>query len=174
MEYERTHSDLGAATGMNPAWLDPSLGMGEQQLQGNLRTADVESYCWEDRIVPPLYLIATKCRVHHLRHAAIALLLSERRREGIWDSILCGKVAEWMVGLEEEGVRIGSDGQDWYGGKGKGLLDEEELFIPEERRCWGETTERDLQGRRAVVKCKQNIPMEEGGGWRERVTTVSW
>jgi len=54
MEYERTHSDLGAATGMNPAGWTPRWD-GEQQLQGNLRTADVESYCWEDRIVPPLY-----------------------------------------------------------------------------------------------------------------------
>jgi len=47
-----------------------------------------------------------------------------------------------MVGLEEEGVRIGSDGQDWYGGKGKGLLDEEELFIPEERNVGGDDGER--------------------------------
>lgn len=47
-------------------------------------------------------------------------------------------------------------------------------FVDEDRRVWGETIERDLQGRRAVVRCRQNVPMVRGGGWTELSTVVEW
>lgn len=37
-----------------------------------------------------------------LRRQAISLLLSALRQEGFWDSVLCGKVAQWIVDIEAE------------------------------------------------------------------------
>ncbi|TAQ84127.1 hypothetical protein B7494_g7553 [Chlorociboria aeruginascens] len=65
---------------------------------------DISSFCFEVRIIPALYLVATKCRVHSYRAEAISLLLSSHRREGMWDSYLAGKVGEWIMGIEEETI----------------------------------------------------------------------
>ena len=61
-----------------------------------------ESYAHEPRIVPALHLIATKCRLSHLRNEALSHLYASRRREGIWDSIICAKIAQALVDLEGE------------------------------------------------------------------------
>ncbi|KAI1000064.1 hypothetical protein K3495_g8134 [Podosphaera aphanis] len=60
------------------------------------------SFALELGIVPPLYVVATKCRNRKLRREAIRLLLSAPRREGMWDSLLCGHLAQWIMGIEEE------------------------------------------------------------------------
>jgi hypothetical protein len=118
------------------------------------------------RIIPALYLVATKCRLDALRYRAITLLLSSRRREGIWDSILCGKVADWLFRLERDA------GLDW---NGRGRAPQKwDGFADEDRGVWGESIERDLQGRRAVVRCRQNVPLVRGGGWTELSSVVEW
>lgn len=127
---------------------------------------ETETYTFEVRIIPALYLVATKCRLNSLRRRAITLLLTSRRREGIWDSVLCGKVADWLNRLEEDA------GMDWDG-KGK-APQRWDGFVDEDRRVWGESIERDLQSRRAVVRCRQNIPLVEGGGWRELSSVIEW
>ena len=63
------------------------------------------SFALDLGIVPPLFVVATKCRDRKLRREAIALLMSSPRREGMWDSLLCGKVGEWIMEVEEEGMR---------------------------------------------------------------------
>lgn len=55
-------------------------------------------------IVPPLYVVATKCRDPVLRRQAIRLLRSSARREGMWDSELTARIAMWIAEVEEEGV----------------------------------------------------------------------
>jgi hypothetical protein len=109
-----------------------------------------------------LYFIGTKCRNYDLRMQASTLLLSQHRNMVIWDSALSANIALWMIGLEEE----------WR--MGGGMTEDDEGYIPEDRRCWGELVERDLQARRALVKCRQNIPLHEGGGWVERNTVIEW
>ncbi|PKS05263.1 hypothetical protein jhhlp_008634 [Lomentospora prolificans] len=53
-------------------------------------------------IVPPLYVVATKCRNHSIRWQAIRLLRSSSRREGMWDSQLSARIGEWVASIEEE------------------------------------------------------------------------
>ncbi|KAK4203827.1 hypothetical protein QBC40DRAFT_12553 [Triangularia verruculosa] len=60
-------------------------------------------------IVPPLYVVATKCRDPHLRRQAIQLLRSSARREGMWDSELTARIGMWIAEVEEEGLFSPSD-----------------------------------------------------------------
>ena len=53
-------------------------------------------------IVPPLYVVATKCRDPVIRRQAIRLLTSSSRREGMWDSDLCARIGAWVADVEEE------------------------------------------------------------------------
>lgn len=52
-------------------------------------------------IVPPLYVVATKCREPLIRRQAIQLLRSGARREGMWDSELTARIAMWIAEVEE-------------------------------------------------------------------------
>ncbi|KAI1438766.1 hypothetical protein GGR50DRAFT_300726 [Xylaria sp. CBS 124048] len=52
-------------------------------------------------IVPPLFVVATKCRDTLTRHQAIQLLLTSSRREGMWDSELCARIGSWIAMIEE-------------------------------------------------------------------------
>ena len=53
-------------------------------------------------IVPPLFVVATKCRHPTLRRQAIQLLRSSSRREGMWDSELAARIGMWIAEVEEE------------------------------------------------------------------------
>jgi len=53
-------------------------------------------------IVPPLFVVATKCRDPLIRRQAIQLLRSSSRREGMWDSELTARIAMWITSIEEE------------------------------------------------------------------------
>lgn len=53
-------------------------------------------------IVPPLYVVATKCRSPIIRRQAIQLLRSSSRREAMWDSELSARIGTWVMEIEEE------------------------------------------------------------------------
>lgn len=53
-------------------------------------------------IVPPLYVVATKCRSPIIRRQAIQLLRSSSRREAMWDSELSARIGTWIMDIEEE------------------------------------------------------------------------
>ncbi|KAI0490810.1 hypothetical protein F4859DRAFT_24250 [Xylaria cf. heliscus] len=53
-------------------------------------------------IVPPLFVVATKCRDSLTRQQAIQLLRTSSRREGMWDSELCAQIGSWIAMIEEE------------------------------------------------------------------------
>jgi hypothetical protein len=53
-------------------------------------------------IVPPLFVVATKCRHPLIRRQAIQLLKSSARREGMWDSELTARIGHWIAEIEEE------------------------------------------------------------------------
>lgn len=53
-------------------------------------------------IVPPLYVVATKCRNPVIRRQAIQLLKSSSRREAMWDSNLSARIGSWIMDIEEE------------------------------------------------------------------------
>ena len=55
--------------------------------------------------IPPLYFVATKCRIHRVRLQAIKLLQSTGplHREGIWDAGIAACVAKKVMEIEECG-----------------------------------------------------------------------
>jgi len=78
----------------------------QNRAQKLIKQVATESYAHEPRILPSLHLIATKCRLSHLRNEALSHLYASRRREGIWDSIICAKVAQALIDLENESSNI--------------------------------------------------------------------
>jgi hypothetical protein len=52
--------------------------------------------------IVPLFIVACRCRDPVIRRRAIALLLSYRRREGVWDSLGAGMVAAQCMKREEK------------------------------------------------------------------------
>jgi len=65
-------------------------------------------------IVPPLYVVATKCRDPQIRRQAIQLLRSSARREAMWDSELVARIGMWVLKVEEEGLDLGSPSSAGY------------------------------------------------------------
>ncbi|KAE8452556.1 hypothetical protein EG329_013815 [Mollisiaceae sp. DMI_Dod_QoI] len=90
-------------------------------------------------IILPLYLVGMKCRFSSLRSRIIKLLLGQCRREGIWDSILVGKIVEWVKDVEETYM------------EGEG----DKKRIPGWARVEPVHTSFDLLERRATVVCFQ-------------------
>ncbi|KAI1811905.1 hypothetical protein GGS20DRAFT_66923 [Poronia punctata] len=62
-------------------------------------------------IVPPLFVVATKCREPRIRRQAIQLLQTSSRREGMWDSELCARIGSWIAMIEEE--------EEWPGNRAR-------------------------------------------------------
>ncbi|CRG83039.1 hypothetical protein PISL3812_00387 [Talaromyces islandicus] len=52
-------------------------------------------------IIPPLFLVATKCRDRDIRRRAITILRTCNRREILWDSNLATEAAEQVILIEE-------------------------------------------------------------------------
>jgi hypothetical protein len=122
------------------------------------------SFALDLGIVPPLFVVATKCRDRMLRREAIALLMSSPRREGMWDSLLCGKVGEWIMEVEETGMM------------------EFEMFNPvstselveEDKRVMIKEILFDLQSRTATLRCGTRGAMEGDADVRAKETHISW
>ena len=122
------------------------------------------SYALDIGIVPPLFVVATKCRDRRLRREAIRLLMSSPRREGMWDSILCGKVAMWIMEVEEEGLapfdRFNPFSFSQQVGENQRVMVKEILF--------------DLQQREATLRCGTRGARAEDNDPRAKETHVSW
>lgn len=61
----------------------------------------------------PLYLVAHRCRDPCLRRRAVDLLLTQKWRDGLWNSDLTGQVCKRIIELEEEKAKelVGFDGE---------------------------------------------------------------
>lgn len=55
-------------------------------------------------IVPPLHVVATKCREPNIRRKAIDLLFRSPRQEGMWDGVLSARIGRWIMSCEEDGL----------------------------------------------------------------------
>lgn len=62
------------------------------------------SFNFDLGILPPLFLVGTRCRDRVVRREAISLLLSDFHRESSWDSFGTALIARWVLGMEEDGV----------------------------------------------------------------------
>ncbi|KFY15632.1 hypothetical protein V491_05605 [Pseudogymnoascus sp. VKM F-3775] len=70
-------------------------------------TMDGYIFCFETGIIFPLFFVAIKCRHPFIRRQAIALLKTADHQEGTWESVGAAKVAEFVVGVEEENLPLG-------------------------------------------------------------------
>jgi hypothetical protein len=90
--------------------------------------------------IVPLFIVALRCRDPGIRRRAIALLLSYRRREGVWDSFAAGMVALQCMRREEglskaassSSENVGFDGDWGVGERNPGI--ESCVDVKEERR----------------------------------------
>jgi len=101
------------------------------------------SFALDLGIVPPLFVVATKCRDRKLRRDAIGLLLVSPRREGMWDSILSGRVGQWIMDIEEQGL------QPWTGPLNAAARE----VVPDGERVMVKEILFDLQNREAMLRC---------------------
>ncbi|PMD58570.1 uncharacterized protein K444DRAFT_531619 [Hyaloscypha bicolor E] len=122
------------------------------------------SFAMDLGIVPPLFVVATKCRDRKLRREAIRLLLSSPRREGMWDSILSGRVAQWIVEIEEEGL------SRYEGPWGKAAME----TVGEERRVMVKEILFDMQRREARLRCGTRGARDGDPDERARVKDMWW
>lgn len=65
-------------------------------------------FCFEPGIIFPLFFVAIKCRHPLIRRQAIALLETADHQEGTWESVGAAKVAEFVMGVEEENLPQGA------------------------------------------------------------------
>jgi len=115
-------------------------------------------------IVAPLFVVATKCRDRKLRREATRWLLSSPRREGMWDSILCGRVAQWIIEIEEEGL------SPWDGPHGHAAKE----TVPAEKRVIVKEILFDFQKREATLRCGTRGVREGDLDMRVRETHIWW
>lgn len=57
-------------------------------------------------IVPPLHVVATKCREPNIRRRAVDLLFKSPRQEGMWDGVLSARIGRWIISCEEDGLDV--------------------------------------------------------------------
>ncbi|KAL0944016.1 C6 zinc finger domain protein [Colletotrichum truncatum] len=153
-------------------------------------------------IVPPLFVVATKCRHPIIRRQAIQLLSSSARREGMWDSELTARIGQWVVNIEEEedkasspkpsqtngGARQGSVdfGEDvplgpggnarWDARRGStipGLITSKRT-VPEEKRVMVRAVDFDLRTRFANLQVGTRGIIPGSPDLRSRVTQLTW
>lgn len=127
------------------------------------------SFALDLGIVPPLFVVATKCRDRKLRREAIQLLVSSPRREGMWDSILSARVAMWIMEIEEEELPpfpLRNAGQS---------KDGVNALPSEEKRVMVKEILFDLRRCQATLRCGTRGLQDAGQpDARARETWISW
>lgn len=108
---------------------------------------------FDAHLVIPLHIVGHKCRDPVLRRRALFLMLSNRRREGVWDSTLAGTCATWAMEIEEKYLEDGK--------------------VPAWARIHGVVLSRDKRPRWYHLTCEQRLgPLSEDIVTRRK--TVSW
>ena len=120
------------------------------------------SFALDLGIIPPLFVVGTKCRDRKMRREAINLLTSTPRREGMWDSVLCARVADWIMSIEEEGMRP-------YDAKCKSME-----VVQDAKRIMVKEILFDMQLREATLKCGTRGARHGDIDPRARVTHIFW
>ena len=116
-------------------------------------------------IVPPLYVVATKCRDSVIRRRAIQLLRSSSRREGMWDSQLSGLIGEWVASIEEEPLPGGEAPSPEWGAV---------RHVPADRRVMVYSVDFDLRSRFARLSVGTRGITGTSPDARARETSIAW
>lgn len=102
-------------------------------------------FCFEMGVIPPLSIVAIKCRNARVRRKALKLLLKYPRREGVWDSTITADLSKWAISMEE----------GWDGAEDPWTEDSEEFFIPEYKRVKSVALQYELESRKVAMGCLQ-------------------
>jgi hypothetical protein len=125
--------------------------MKEMPTTNKTRTSN---FCFDTRVIVPLWVVGLKCREPSIRREAINFLLANPRREGIWDSVFAGKVLLWAMEVEEEFIE---------GGR-----------VPGWARVAGvKWSGAELGGKRAELVCLQRVSADDATMAR-RTKTITW
>ena len=116
-------------------------------------------------IVPPLYVVATKCRDSDIRRSAIQLLRSSSRREGMWDSQLSGLIGEWVASIEEEPLASEEAASPEWGAV---------RHVPADRRVMVCSVDFDLRARFARLSVGTRGITGDSPDLRARETSIAW
>lgn len=116
----------------------------------------LSGFTFDNEVILPLYFVAVKCRHGRVRRTAISLLRSQERQEGVWNSILTARVAEYLIRIEEEDID----------GAAVSAAD-----VVRRKRVLGVEVNFDLDERRASVSY---VKLKEGGGVKKVNKWVEW
>ena len=72
----------------------------------NAMSKEIAHFTFEVGAVPPLYFVATKCRVPSLRRKALRLLKRAPKKECIWGADTTAELAARLMTIEEEGLDL--------------------------------------------------------------------
>ena len=70
----------------------------------SMKTPPNPRFAFEVGIVPPLHVVAIRCRDPVVRREAVELLFASPRQEGMWDGVLSARIGMWMTSCEEDGL----------------------------------------------------------------------
>ncbi|KAL7913738.1 hypothetical protein GGI35DRAFT_222555 [Trichoderma velutinum] len=121
-------------------------------------------------IVPPLFVVATKCREPTVRREAIQLLRSSARREGMWDSELTANIAQWIMEVEESENPFPE--MNLPGGPTQAILPSR--VIPEEKRIMVQSVDFDLRERFAQLSVGSRDLRQGMKDRRHKATRIAW
>lgn len=74
--------------------------------EANPSSINTSRFSFDIGLVPPLHVVATKCREPNIRRKAVELLFRNPRQEGMWDGRLSGRIGRWIMTCEEDGLDI--------------------------------------------------------------------
>jgi hypothetical protein len=130
-------------------------------------------------IVPPLFVVATKCRDPIIRRQAIQLMRSSARREGMWDSELAARIGIWIAGIEENDQDVppttaGGQSRPSISSSCKLEPDLHKKTVPAERRVMIKAVEFDLRERLATIQLGTRGLLTGAPDLKTRVTQIVW
>lgn len=121
-------------------------------------------------IVPPLFVVATKCRDPTVRREAIQLLRSSARREGMWDSEMTANIARWIMEIEESENPF----PDMHSPQGNTQPILPSRAIPEEKRVMVQSVNFDLRARFAELSVGSRDLRQGMQDRRHKATKLNW
>jgi hypothetical protein len=116
-------------------------------------------FVFDMQIIVPLMTVGWVYRHRALRREAVELLLRSPRKEGVWDGIVVGKIMAWLAGIEEEGLDLGDD---------------EEEYVPEWAAARCIKMGFDTKKKEAHVSCLQPVKGSPIGEETHRETVIPW
>jgi Fungal specific transcription factor domain len=88
------------------------VSLGRQIVEHPGMKTNSRLFTLDAQVIMPLYAVGWKCPHSATRREAITLLYKTPRREGLWDGVMAGKIARWILEVEEEHVVDGYMQQD--------------------------------------------------------------